>query len=71
MVSSELIPLHVTVKQYKRNQKSVVFPFHTDDPNSLRRPISLLHFFFFYSLAVLCLDSFVNLTYMACKTELS
>ena len=39
---------------------------YLDDPNSF--PILFL---FLYSLAVLCLATFVNLTYMSRKTELS
>ena len=41
---------------------------YLDDPNSLS---ILLLPFFFYSLVVLCLDAYVNLTFMSCKTELS
>ena len=41
---------------------------YLDDPNSLS---ILLLPFFLYSLVVLCLDAYVNLTFMSCKTELS
>ena len=41
---------------------------YLDDPNSLS---ILLLPFFFYSLVVLCLDAYVNLTFMSRKTELS
>ena len=41
---------------------------YLDDPN----PLSILLLpFFFFSLAELCLDAYVNLTFMSCKTELS
>ena len=42
--------------------------FYLDDPNPL---CILLLPFFLYSLVVLCLDAYVNLTFMSCKTELS
>ena len=41
---------------------------YLDDPNSLS---ILLLPFFLYSLVALCLDAYVNLTFMSCKTELS
>ena len=42
--------------------------FYLDDPYSLS---ILLLPFFLYSLVVLCLDAYVNLTFMSCKAELS
>ena len=41
---------------------------YLNDPNSLS---ILLLPFFFYSLVVLCLNAYVNLMFMSCKTELS
>ena len=42
---------------------------YLDDPNWLSTVLLLP--FFFYSLVVLCLNAFVNLMFMSCKTELS
>ena len=44
---------------------------YLDYPNCQLALQFVVTVFFLYSLAVLCLDAYENLTFMSCKTELS